>query len=130
MSGRWGVHTLVVEDPQPYRTCVGRDEDGRGIWEVKADKTSSAIRCIECDQHVGAIYDELTDQQLRAWWMPDGRFIALGDRRYWPDDDDLFSRAASLADLVATMRECHQVHMDALHTPMPRRRRTPAVARP
>ena len=125
-----GVHTMAVDAGVPARRPTDRrDDDGRRIWEHLADETVYVVRCVECDTVVGDISDYLKDRHLRLWWRPGNQIILIGGALYVDSSAyEPITRDGQIRDLIPTLRECHQVQMDALHTPMPRRRR-PAAAR-
>jgi len=117
------VHTVVVGETRPGRYPAGRDANGRTIWREVADRTETDVRCIECDQVVGKITDALDGQRLHAYWQPAPyQLIPLGIGTYIVRDDDRDDRAEEQQHLAAVVRDCHQVQMDALHTPMPQKR--------
>lgn len=118
------AHTMAVDPGVPARRPTDRrDDDGRRIWEHRADETVYVVRCVECDTVVGDIYDYLKDRHLRLWWRPGNQTILIGGALYVDSSEyEPITRDGQIRDLIPTLRECHQVQMDALCTPMPRRR--------
>lgn len=117
-------HTLVVDPAVPDRHYEGRGEDGQMIWRELADVTVASVRCTECDVEVGRVYDEVAARLLRAWWRPGHHDIPLGSVGYTSDVryPSIF-RDSLMRGLVADLEECHEVQMDALYSPVPRKRR-------
>lgn len=105
------VHMLVVEEAKPFRGRTG--------------ETVAAVRCGECDDKVGVLYDCLADRTLHAYWAPGDLPISLGFVGYTNDERyPTILRSRQLYDLMARIGRCHQVQLDALHTssvpvPMP-----------